>query len=53
MARIINGKEIADTIKTELAMEVKGLLDSGKPAPHLAVLIAGEDGAALSYVNSI
>ncbi len=53
MAQIINGKEIADTIKTELAMEVKGLLDSGNPAPHLAVLIAGEDGAALSYVNSI
>ncbi len=53
MAQIINGKEIADTIKTELAMEVKGLLENGKPAPHLAVLIAGEDGAALSYVNSI
>lgn len=50
---IIDGKEIAATIKTELATEVKGLIDAGKPAPHLAVIIAGEDGAALSYVNSI
>lgn len=53
MTRIIDGKEIASTIKTEIATEVKSLLDHGKPAPHLAVIIAGEDGAALSYVNSI
>ena len=53
MAQIIDGKEIAATIKTEIATEVKSLLDQGKPAPHLAVIIAGEDGAALSYVNSI
>lgn len=53
MATIIDGKEIAATIKTEIATEVKSLLDQGKPAPHLAVIIAGEDGAALSYVNSI
>lgn len=53
MARIIDGKETAATIKSEIAKEVKGLLDQGKSAPHLAVIIAGEDGAALSYVNSI
>lgn len=51
--KIIDGKEIANTIKSEIATEVKSLLDQGKPAPHLAVIIAGEDGAALSYVNSI
>ncbi len=51
--KIIDGKEIANTIKTEITEEVKQLLDAGKPAPHLAVIIAGEDGAALSYVNSI
>lgn len=51
--KIIDGKEIASTIKSEIAEEVKTLLDAGKPAPHLAVIIAGEDGAALSYVNSI
>ena len=53
MPNIIDGKAIASTIKTEIATEVKSLLDQGKPAPHLAVIIAGEDGAALSYVNSI
>lgn len=53
MATIIDGKATAATIKLELATEVKTLLDQGKPAPHLAVIIAGEEGAALSYVNSI
>lgn len=53
MATIIDGKLIADTVKAEIATEVKDLLDKGKVAPHLAVIIAGEDGAALSYVNSI
>ena len=53
MSTIIDGKEIAATIKTEIATEVKSLLDHGRPAPHLAVIIAGQDGAALSYVNSI
>lgn len=51
--KIIDGKEIANTIKAEIAEEVKQLMDAGKPVPHLAVIIAGEDGAALSYVNSI
>ena len=53
MSTIIDGKEIAATIKTEIATEVKSLLDHGRPAPPLAVIIAGQDGAALSYVNSI
>ncbi len=53
MATIIDGKMISDTIKTEIATTVKGLLDKGLRAPHLAVVIAGDDGAALSYVSSI
>ena len=53
MARIIDGKQISDNIKTEIATTVKGLLDKGLRAPHLAVVIAGDDGAALSYVASI
>lgn len=44
---------ISDTIKTEIAIQVKDLLDKGMRAPHLAVVIAGDDGAALSYVASI
>ncbi len=53
MAQIIDGKLISDTIKTEIAISVKDLLDKGLRAPHLAAIIAGDDGAALSYVSSI
>ena len=53
MAKIIDGKLISDTLKTEIATTVKGLLDKGLRAPHLAAVIAGDDGAALSYVASI
>ncbi len=53
MATIIDGKQISDTIKTEIATTVKDLLDKGLRAPHLAAVIAGDDGAALSYVSSI
>ena len=53
MATIIDGKLISDTIKTEIATTVKDLLDKGLRAPHLAAVIAGDDGAALSYVASI
>ena len=53
MANIIDGKQVAAEMKAEIANKVKTLLDQGKPAPHLAVIIAGDDGAALSYVNSI
>ena len=53
MATIIDGKQISENIKTEIAVTVKGLLDKGLRAPHLAVVIAGDDGAALSYVSSI
>lgn len=53
MATIIDGKMISDTIKTEIATQVKDMLDKGMRAPHLAVVIAGDDGAALSYVASI
>ena len=53
MATIIDGKLISDNLKTEIATAVKDLLDKGLRAPHLAVVIAGDDGAALSYVSSI
>ena len=53
MARIIDGKQISEDIKTEIAIKVKELLDKGLRAPHLAVVIAGDDGAAHSYVSSI
>lgn len=53
MMKLIDGSLIASNIKSEIAVEVKTLLEHGEDAPHLAVLIVGEDGASQTYVNSI
>lgn len=51
--QIIDGKKIANEIKAEIATEVKQMLDKGLAAPHLAVVVVGDDGAAQTYVDSI
>ncbi|MDR2979251.1 MAG: bifunctional 5,10-methylenetetrahydrofolate dehydrogenase/5,10-methenyltetrahydrofolate cyclohydrolase [Bacteroidales bacterium] len=50
---LIDGNAISAEIKAEIAAEVAKLIDDGKPAPHIATLIVGEDGASMTYVNSI
>jgi methylenetetrahydrofolate dehydrogenase (NADP+)/methenyltetrahydrofolate cyclohydrolase len=50
---VIDGKLLEQEIKTEIATIVRSLVDEGKNAPHLAVVIAGDDGASLTYVESI
>jgi methylenetetrahydrofolate dehydrogenase (NADP+) / methenyltetrahydrofolate cyclohydrolase len=50
--KIIDGKLIAEQIKTEIAAEVKEILDNGHDAPHLAAILVGEDGASQTYVAS-
>lgn len=52
MDKIIDGKLISDQIKKEIAAEVADMIDHGKPAPHLAAVIVGEDGASKTYVAS-
>jgi len=47
---IIDGKEIASQIKLEIAKEVEILLNKGENAPHLAVIIVGNEGASQTYV---
>jgi len=49
---IIDGKKIADDIKSEIAIEVRSMLDSNKRVPHLAAVLVGEDPASLTYVNN-
>lgn len=51
--KLIDGKQIASEIKTEIATQVKQLLDEGMPAPHLAAIIVGEDGASRTYVENM
>jgi methylenetetrahydrofolate dehydrogenase (NADP+) / methenyltetrahydrofolate cyclohydrolase len=48
---IIDGKEIARQIKTEIAAEVTTILDSGKEVPHLAAVLVGDNPASHTYVG--
>ena len=50
--KIIDGKVIAEQIKKEIAAEVASMIDKGMPAPHLAAVIVGDDGASKTYVAS-
>ena len=50
---LIDGKLLAQEIKTEITKTVAELIDNDNNAPHLAVVIAGNDGASLTYVESI
>ena len=48
MAKLLEGKPVADKIKTELALTVKGL----KQPPVLASILVGSNPGALAYVKS-
>lgn len=48
----INGKELAKKIKEEIAAQVPELVEKYGRAPHLAVILVGEDPASQSYVKS-
>ncbi|MCX6307010.1 MAG: bifunctional 5,10-methylene-tetrahydrofolate dehydrogenase/5,10-methylene-tetrahydrofolate cyclohydrolase [Bacteroidetes bacterium] len=51
--KLLDGKLIADQIKTEIATEVKEqFLDKGIEPPHIAAVLVGEDPASLTYVAS-
>lgn len=50
--KLIDGKQIAEDIRNEIAVEVAALIDAGKRAPHLAAILVGEDPASQSYVAS-
>lgn len=48
---ILDGKKISQEIKKEISETVKSIIASGKPAPHLAAILAGNDGASETYVG--
>jgi len=51
--QLLDGKLIADQIKTEIAKEVMdNFLNKGKNPPHLAAVLVGEDPASQTYVAS-
>ena len=49
---LIDGKLTSAEIKSEIAEEVREIISSGGKAPHLAVIIVGNDGASATYVNA-
>lgn len=51
MPQLLDGKKVAAEIKQEIADKVKNLTAQGKRAPHLAIIIVGDDGASHTYVN--
>jgi len=51
--KIIDGKQIANEVKIEIAKKVQEWMKKNIPVPHIAAVIVGDDGAALTYVESI
>ena len=49
--RILDGKALSEAIKAEIADEVRDWVTAGNPAPHLAAVLIGEDGASRTYVD--
>ena len=49
---IISGKDLAKKIKEDIAAQVPSLVEKYGRAPHLAVILVGEDPASQSYVKS-
>ncbi|MEI8203493.1 MAG: bifunctional methylenetetrahydrofolate dehydrogenase/methenyltetrahydrofolate cyclohydrolase FolD [Bacteroidota bacterium] len=50
--KIIDGKKIAEDIRTEIAIEVRAMLDADHKAPHLVAILVGEDEASQAYVSN-
>lgn len=51
-AKIIDGKTIAQQVRSEMAVRVQQRLAEGKRAPGLAVILVGENPASQIYVAS-
>jgi len=49
MAELLNGKEIAAEIRTDIRKQLEEIQAVGKP--HLAVILVGNDGGSESYVK--
>lgn len=50
MGQIIDGKYVAETMKSAIALEVSELVKAGKRPPHLVAILVGNNGASETYV---
>ncbi|MDD2793817.1 MAG: tetrahydrofolate dehydrogenase/cyclohydrolase catalytic domain-containing protein [Sediminibacterium sp.] len=49
---VLDGKIAAASVKEDLLSQTDALLKAGKPAPHLAAILVGNNGASETYVAS-
>ena len=49
---LIDGKQIAKEIKTEIAAEVEAMVAKGMRRPHLVAVLVGHDGGSETYVKN-
>lgn len=52
MVKILDGKIASKAVKEDIKKEVEAIVASGKRAPHLAVILVGNNGASETYVAS-
>jgi methylenetetrahydrofolate dehydrogenase (NADP+)/methenyltetrahydrofolate cyclohydrolase len=52
MAVILDGKQVAQSLRQSLAQQVQALIREGKPIPHLAIVLVGDDPASHTYVHN-
>ena len=50
MYKLIDGKNTAAEIKSEIAAEVQKIMQAGGKIPHLAAILVGNDGSSETYV---
>ncbi len=48
---IIDGKEVAQALKKQIAAQVATMVGAGERAPHLVAILVGDDGASQTYVD--
>jgi len=50
--QLIEGKAIAESLRDEIANQVRKMIDDNLDAPHLAAILVGEDPASQTYINN-
>lgn len=48
----LDGKAVSAHFKSEMALEVKKMIEEGQRAPHLAAILVGEDGGSKTYIEA-
>ncbi|MEO1337911.1 MAG: tetrahydrofolate dehydrogenase/cyclohydrolase catalytic domain-containing protein, partial [Myxococcota bacterium] len=49
---IIDGKALTQKVRDEIKQDVEAITSTGRPAPHLVVVLASDDPASAVYVRN-